>query len=269
MVQQYRHFVAQARRLPDALAAPYRVPTPRWRVHDLGDTYAYARSILTALNRGDSSGNGYSTSVDPLTNLAEVLPPDLQRRLTNTYATIQLADSVARYAIDQAGRIRDNGGAVLAAILNMENDATSLSDDLHTQVAVLNKINGANVLGLRIGEMGNQLAPLSVALRRRVWPGPVLTNRCGAGRLASALRRHRRRRHASNADQRPSSDTSTTVIGRRRARTVRASPARVSRRRHRARRVRCRGHDGRPESPGRCPLRPDEVRAETRPLRLG
>lgn len=160
LVQQYRHFVAQARRLPDLLAARYRVPTPRWRVHDLGDSYAYARAILTALNRGDSSGNGYSTSVDPLSNLADVLPllpPDLQRRLTNTYATIQLADSVARYAIDQTGRIRDNGGAVLAAVLNMENDATSVSDDLHTQIAVLNKINGANVLGLRIGEMGNQL----------------------------------------------------------------------------------------------------------------
>lgn len=160
MVQQYRLFVAQARRLPDALASRYRVPTPRWRTHDLGDTYAYARSILTALNRGDSSGTGYTTSVDPLTSLADVLPllpPDLQRRMTNAYGTIQLADSVARYAIDQTGRIRDNGGAVLTAVLNMENDATSLSDDLHTQIAVLNKINGANVLGLRIGEMGNQL----------------------------------------------------------------------------------------------------------------
>lgn len=160
LVQQYRHFVAQARRLPDVLAARYRVPTPRWRTHDLGDAYAYARAILTALNRGDSSGNGYSGSVDRLTGLTDVLPllpPDLQRRLTNTYATIQLADSVARYAIDQTGRIRDNGGAVLAAVLNMETDATSLSDDLHTQTAILNKINGANVLGLRIGEMGNQL----------------------------------------------------------------------------------------------------------------
>lgn len=160
MVQQYRHFVAQARRLPDLLAARYRVPTPRWRTHDVGDTYAYARALLTALNRGDSSGSGYATSIDPLTTLADVLPllpPDLQRRLTNTYGTIQLADSVARYAIDQTGRIRDNGGAVLTAVLNMENDATSVSDDLHTQIAVLNKINGANVLGLRVGEMGNQL----------------------------------------------------------------------------------------------------------------
>lgn len=160
MVQQYRHFVAQARRLPDLLAARYRVPTPRWRTHDLGDSYAYARSILTALNRGDSSGNGYANAVDRLSDLADVLPllpPDLQRRLTNSYATIQLADSVARYAIDQTGRIRDNGGAVLSAVLDMENDATSLSEDLHTQIAVLNKINGANVLGLRIGEMGNQL----------------------------------------------------------------------------------------------------------------
>ncbi len=46
---------------------------------------------------------------------------------------------------------------MLAAIANIENDALAGSDDLHTQVAVLNKINGANVVALRIAEAGNQL----------------------------------------------------------------------------------------------------------------
>jgi hypothetical protein len=39
----------------------------------------------------------------------------------------------------------------------MESDATAPSDELHTQVAVLNKINGTGVLALRIAEAGNPL----------------------------------------------------------------------------------------------------------------
>ena len=159
MLQQYRFWLAQARRLPTDLAARYRVPQPRWRSHDTTAS-TYARSILASLNSGDSSGTGYRTVVDQLVDLSAILPtlpPDLQRRLANSYATIQLADSIATTGVDQIGRIRANGGTVLTAIANMENDALALSDDLHTQIAVLNKINGANVVGLRIGEASNQL----------------------------------------------------------------------------------------------------------------
>ena len=159
MLQQYRFWLAQARRLPADLAARYRVPQPRWRSHDPGAS-AYARSILTSLNSGDSSGAGYRSVVDQLLDLNTVLPTlpaDLQRRLTNAYATIQLADSIATTGVDQIGRIRANGGTVLTAIANMENDALAFSEDHHTQIAVLNKINGANVLALRLGEASNQL----------------------------------------------------------------------------------------------------------------
>ena len=159
MVQQYRLLLAQARRLPSELAVRYRVPQPRWRSHDPSAS-AYARSILASLNTGDSSGAGYRSVVDQLVDLSAILPtlpPDLQRRIANTYATIQIADSVARTGIDQIGRVRDNGARVLTAIADMESDAGALADDLHTQVAVLNKINGANVLALRVGEASNQL----------------------------------------------------------------------------------------------------------------
>ena len=159
MLQQYRLWLAQARRLPSDLAARYRVPQPRWRSHDTTAS-AYARSLLSSLNSGDSSGAGYRGVVDQLTDLTAILPmlpADLQRRLSDTYTTIQLADSIALTGVDQIGRIRANGGTVLTAIANMENDALAFSEDLHTQIAVLNKINGANVLALRLNEATNQL----------------------------------------------------------------------------------------------------------------
>ena len=46
---------------------------------------------------------------------------------------------------------------MMAAIANMENDAVSASDTFHTQTALLNKINAASVLGLRISETSSQL----------------------------------------------------------------------------------------------------------------
>jgi hypothetical protein len=39
----------------------------------------------------------------------------------------------------------------------MEDDAVASSDDFHTQTALLNKINGATVLALRLNETASQL----------------------------------------------------------------------------------------------------------------
>ncbi len=124
LVQQYRFLVEQARRLPVDMARRYRVPAVRWHRHDPGGAYQYARAILAAATR---------------------------------YGTIQLADSVNMTGIDQLGRLRDNGTLMMTAIANMESDAAAGADQFHTHTALLNKINGAGVLGLRINETASQL----------------------------------------------------------------------------------------------------------------
>ena len=159
LLQQYRFWVEQARRLPIDMASRYRVAAVRWHINDPEGIYPYARQILTSLNVGDSAGVGYNQIIDrldPLEDLLPRVPSDLQRRLTTAYGTIQLSDSVATTGIDQLGRIRANGTLMMAAIANMENDAVAAPDEFHTQTALLNKINGANVLGLRINETASQ-----------------------------------------------------------------------------------------------------------------
>ncbi len=159
LLQQYKFWVAQARRLPVDMASRYRVPAVRWHINDPGGIYPYARPILNSLNVGDSSGTGYNQSVDPLDMLDDLLPrvpSDLQRRLAMDYGNIQLADGTATTSIDQLGRIRANGTSMMAAIANMEDDAVASPDEFHTQTALLNKINGANVLALRINETASQ-----------------------------------------------------------------------------------------------------------------
>ena len=56
----------------------------------------------------------------------------------------------------QAGALRTQGVNVLRTIQALEDDAVSGDPGFHSQVALLNKINGTNVLGLRIAEQTSQ-----------------------------------------------------------------------------------------------------------------
>ena len=159
MLQQYQFWLRQARRLPVDMATRYRVPEVLWRTHDSAVTFPYAGPILSALNFGDATGAQYFRAVhqlEPLDAIFARLPQGFRRRLTDSYATIQLADSAATMGIHQAGIIRFNGRSVLRAIDAMEQDLVAAPGDFHSQTALLNKINGANVLGLRIAERNSQ-----------------------------------------------------------------------------------------------------------------
>lgn len=159
LIQQYQFWVRQARRLPVDMANRYLVPTVRWRTHDIEAAYAHARSILTGLNYGDADGRLYAQGVDrlePLDALLASVPADFRRRLQTKYGTIELADSVANMGIHQIGALRFNGRSVLTAIQNMDADASAVSESFNSQTALLNKINGAGVLNLRISEGSSQ-----------------------------------------------------------------------------------------------------------------
>jgi hypothetical protein len=160
LLQQYRFWVAQARRLPVDLATRYRLTPVRWQTHNAARISTYAEPILSALNIGDATGILYDVSTDRLDTLDDLLssvPPQLRPRLRLNYGTIQFDDSVAKTAIDQVGMTRTNGSLALSTIQNMEDDAVSSFDEFHTQAALLNKINGATVLALRLQETASQL----------------------------------------------------------------------------------------------------------------
>lgn len=159
LILEYEFMLRQASRLPVDMATRYRIPAVLWRTHDTEAASPYARQLLTGLNAGDPEGALYAAAVDPLDVVDDILvqiPAALRRRMATDYGTIELADSVATMGIHQSGVIRFNGRAALDAIAAMEADAVAASDDFHTQTALLNKINGAAVLGLRVGERTNQ-----------------------------------------------------------------------------------------------------------------
>jgi len=160
LVKTYQWIVDQAKRLPAAILAQYVTPEVQWRLHNLQTAYPWARPLLTALTSGDVTGQRYLQVVDPLQPLGVMLnrlPPSLRRRATDAYASIELADSVAQMGINQVGAVRTNGSSVLSAIRAVENDTVDLTDSFQSQTAILNKINGTSVLGLRIAERSTQL----------------------------------------------------------------------------------------------------------------
>ena len=152
-VQQYQFFVRQALRLPAEAIRRYRIPDMPWASHD------QALPMLAGLNTGANVSQAYSASVNALDALADVVsgaPAALRGRLGTRYGAIQLADSIARLGIQQAGTVRGNGPDVLRAIQAMDEDASAGADAYQSQTAILNKINAASVLGLRIAEQGTQ-----------------------------------------------------------------------------------------------------------------
>jgi hypothetical protein len=160
LLEQYRFWVAQARRLPLNLALRYRLPAVRWSTYANAATTPYAEAMLSALNIGDPTGGLYNVSVDRLDTLDDLIaavPVDLRPRLRLLYGSLQFGDSVAKAAINQVGVTRTNGPFALSTIQNMEDDAVATSDDFHTQVALLDKINGATMLSLRLSETATQL----------------------------------------------------------------------------------------------------------------
>ncbi len=160
LLEQYRFWVAQARRLPVNLAVRYRLPAVRWSTYANAAATPYAEAMLSALNIGDPTGGLYNVSVDRLDTLDDLIasvPVDLRPRLRLLYGSLQLGDSVAKAAVNQVGVTRTNGPFALSTIQNMEDDAVATSDDFHTQVALLDKINGATMLSLRLSETATQL----------------------------------------------------------------------------------------------------------------
>jgi hypothetical protein len=159
LARQYAWWVNQARRLPADMRR-YVAPEVTWRLHNLQTAYPWARPMLRALTDGDPTGQLYLRSVDRLPALEQdfldQLPVALRQRVTNAYASVELADSIAQMSVHQTGAIRTNGPRMLDAIRALESDAIAAGDDFHTQTALLNKINGTSVLGLRIAERSTQ-----------------------------------------------------------------------------------------------------------------
>ena len=158
LIRQYEFLIQQARHVPVDVESRYHAYSLEWTYHDPAGLL-YAQRLLAALNTGDVTGAAYRGTVRPLdapTDVIGRMPADMQSRLATQYATIELSDSMARLAIDQTGSARADGPLTLQAIRNVEHDAVNPDDAFHTQTALLEKIDSALAIELRLSEQTNQ-----------------------------------------------------------------------------------------------------------------
>ncbi len=160
LVAEYKHLVAQSKRVPVDMLTRYRAPEVRWRHASAPDTYDTNAAWIAGLNNGDTTGIGYRQATERLDEYGATmttLTPTTAARARRTYATVELTDGATIAAIHGIGAIRSTARDVERVITALEADAFSTDDRMHTQIAVLNKINATTVLALRNQQSTNQL----------------------------------------------------------------------------------------------------------------
>ena len=157
---QYSQMIFMAKMVPTELRGRYRTLATPWRNSAATDTYGTTASWTTAINSGLGVQDGYRLATRRLnaygTAFSKIPTEQLDRVKTN-YTTVELADGANQSTIDLLGRLRANAPQVALAIKNLETDTLSSDPNLNSEIAVLNKINAANLVGLRNGQDTNQL----------------------------------------------------------------------------------------------------------------
>jgi hypothetical protein len=158
MIHQYEFLLEQAIRVPVDIESRYHGYSLDWTFHD-PTVSLFSQALATALNAGDPTGTAYRRVTDLLdlpTDVWPRMPAEMQQRVANSYSTIELQDSANRLAIDQTGLARSEGPLMLQNIRNVEHDIDNPADAFHSQTALLEKINAAAAMELRVGEQTNQ-----------------------------------------------------------------------------------------------------------------
>jgi len=137
----------------------YRIPAIGITGHDPA-RWPYGAPWLEGLNSGDARGQLYrqvTRTLERPGSELDTLPPDARRALENSYATIELTDSIAETAGHQVALVRGYSGRLQAATQALEADVLNPSLHYHEMTAVLDKVAAGELLARRQDMATNQL----------------------------------------------------------------------------------------------------------------
>jgi len=157
---QYHQMLFMGQQVPVNMLLRYSAAATPWLnsspTNDSGKTGGWTSGINTGLG----VPAGYSAATIGLGTYGGgfgSLPADQLSRVQANYATVELTDGANLTAIETLGRLRANAPQVESTIQNLEHDSLSSDPNMNTEVAVLNKINAAGVIGLRNTQDTNKL----------------------------------------------------------------------------------------------------------------
>jgi hypothetical protein len=144
----------------------YRIPTIGITAHDPG-RWLYGTPWLQGLNSGDARGTLYAQTTRRLERpgvLLDALPAAARTAIEHSYATIEIADSIAEIGGHQVALVRGYSGLLQQATQALEDDVLNTQPAYHDMTAVLDKVAAGEVLARRQDMATNQL--LSHALEQ-------------------------------------------------------------------------------------------------------
>jgi hypothetical protein len=157
---QYQQMLWMAQEVPVSMGSRYRALAIPWTPSSATSTYGTTGGWTLGINTGQGVSSGYSGATETLGVYGSALgniPSDQLSRVKTSYATVELTDGANLSGMQTLGELRSNAPAVEAAIQNLENDSLASDPSMNTEIAVLNKINAANVIGLRNAQDTNKL----------------------------------------------------------------------------------------------------------------
>ena len=162
IIQAYNlaHYMSQ---MPQNLSQRYNAQFALWTNLNAPNTYGNTSAWINALNTGipQQSSAGYSAAVVQV----NPYPPsgfgqlDAATRATiqNQYATSDLAQGTTTGAMTTLGQIRSHSKSLNQQISNLEADSYSNDPTQQSEMAVLGKVNAANLIQLHSQQDTNQL----------------------------------------------------------------------------------------------------------------
>jgi type IV secretion system protein TrbJ len=157
---QYDQMVWMAQQVPVNMLARYRALATPWQYPSATNTYGTTGGWMNGINTGLDVLNGYSQAIQQLEQYGGAMgqiPANQQNRVQTAYGTVELTDGANLEAMTTIGQMRSNAPAVETAIQWLEADSLSPDPNMNTEIAVLNKINAANMISVRNTQDSNKL----------------------------------------------------------------------------------------------------------------
>ncbi len=157
---QYLLLRQQAQKLPFGIDARYRSLRTPWRPLVAPSAYGTTTNWIDAANTGHAAVTAFTQATQTLASYGGAmarLSAAEAARVKTRYDREQLADGAIANGLEALGRLRFHEGSVETTIRNLEADAYSDDPELHTQIAVLNKINATGVTSARVAKDTNYL----------------------------------------------------------------------------------------------------------------
>ena len=171
IIQAYNlaHYMSQ---MPQNLAQRYKAQFAMWTNLNAPNTYGNTSAWVNALNTGLSQQSlaGYSAAVVqvnpyPQSDFGQ-LDANTQATIQNQYATSDLAQGMTTGALTTLGQVRSHSESLNQQIINLEADSYSNDPTQQSEMAVLAKVNAANLIQMHSQQDTNQL--LSAGIQQQM-----------------------------------------------------------------------------------------------------